>query len=384
MRKVKLVLLSIIILINLFVTAGCWNYREVESLAIVAGAAVDKGDKARFKLTVEIVKISAGKEASTESKLISTEGETIFDCARNAVAVAGKRLYWSHNKVLIISKELAEKGVIEIVDWFNRDAETRANIHLAISTERKAGDIFKGKEVTETIKSFELDNMLKNEKSLSTAPQTEICEFANNMAEEGIQPSTAVVKLKDTDGEKAPSVGGTAIFKGDKLIGIVDEEETKDILFAQDSIKGGVLTETVKIKDKEIPITFEIFKSKSKVKPVLGKNNVKMDIDIETTVSIAELGGSTDFINEKGRKRLIKLSEQVLKKRIENTITKVQKDYGADIFGFGKKVYENDYEEWQKLRDNWDGHFKDLQVNVIPEIHIRNSAMLSKPLEVRK
>ncbi len=385
-RNVKLILLSSIILINSFAATACWNYREVENLAIVAGTAVDKGENARYKLTVEIVKIAAGNNAVTESKLISSEGETIFDCARNAIAVSGKRLYWSHNKILIISKEIAEKGVIEMIDWFNRDSETRANVHLAISTEDTAEEIFKGNEVTQAIKAFEMEDMLKNEASLSKAPRVEIWEFANNMAEEGIHGCVAAVKLEETDsGEKVPSVGGTAIFRGDKLIGIVDEDDTKDILFAQDNIKGGLLVETIKgkEKEKEIPVTFEIFKSKTKIKPVISGNNIKINIDIETTVTLAELGGSKNLIEEKGREELAELTETILKNRIEKTVKKIQKDYGTDIFGFGKKIYENDYKEWQKLRGDWDERFKKSEVNVKTKILIKNSAMLSKPLEVK-
>jgi spore germination protein KC len=387
MRNVKLILLSGIILINSFATTACWNYREVEDLAIVAGAAVDKGEKARYKLTVEVVKIAAGNDAVTESKLISSEGDTIFDCARNAISVSGKRLYWSHNKILIISKAVAEKGVIEMIDWFNRDSETRANVQLAISAENTAEDIFKGKEVIQTIKAFEMEEMLKNEKNLSKSPRMEVWEFANNMAEEGIYGCAAVAKLKEMDGGgKTPTIGGTAIFKGDKLIGIVDEDKTMDILFTQDNIKGGLLVETVKDKDKdkEIPITFEIFKSKTKIKPVFNKNQVKINVDIETTVALAELGGCKDLIEEKGREELIKLSETALKNRVEKTIKGIQKEYGTDIFGFGKRIYENEYKEWQKIKDNWDENFKNLQVNVKTKIIIKNSSMLSKPLEVRK
>lgn len=387
MRNVKLILLAIIILINSFVTTACWNYREIEDLAIVAGTAVDKGEKARYKLTVEIVKIAAGNDAITESKLISVEGDTIFDCARNAISVSGKRLYWSHNKILIVSKEVAEKGVIEMIDWFNRDSETRANVHLAISAEDTAEDIFKGKEVIQSIRAFEIEEMLKNEKNLSKAPRMEVWEFANNMAEDGIYSCAAVAKLKEMDsGGKTPAIGGTAIFRGDKLVGIADEDETMDILFAQDNIKGGLLVETVKGKDKEkeIPISFEIFKSKTKIEPVINKNKIKINVDIETTVTLAELGGSKDLIQEKGREELVKLSESILKERVEKTIKKIQQEYGTDIFGFGKNIYENHYKEWQKIKDNWDEHFKNLEVNVKAKIIIKNSAMLSKPLEVRK
>ena len=381
--KVKSVFLCIIILSNSIMLTGCWNYREVESLSIVAGTAIDKGENARYRLTVEIVKLSGGKDVKPESKLISSEGETVFDCARNAIALSGKKLYWSHNKFLIISKEVAQMGVLDMIDWFSRDAETRENIYIMVSTENTAEEIFKGEEATQAIKSFDLDDMLKNEKNLSKAPQTEVWEFANNMTGVGISASVATISMKKTDKGKIPNIGGTAVFKGDKLIGFLDEEETKDVLFIQNRIKGGLIVQLLQQKEKEIPITLEIFNSKTKVKPVINKNNIMFNINIETTVSLAELGGSINLIEERGRETLTKIAETTLKKRTENTVRKIQKEFGVDILGLGEKIYEDDNKTWKKLESNWCDHFKNAQVNVTAKIHIKSSSMLSKPLEVK-
>ncbi len=386
MTKVKLILLCIITLINSIIVTGCWNYREIESLAIVAGAAVDKGENARYRLTVEIVKISGGKDTKTESKLISVEGDTIFDCARNSISLTGKKLYWSHNKILIISKEIAEDGVIDIIDWFNRDSETRSSIHLLMSTEKTAEEIFKGGEVTESIKSYELEDMIKNEDRLSKAPNTEIWEFANNMGGEGIEASIATLKMKESEKGKVPSVGGTAIFRGDKLVGVLDEEETKDMLFIRNKIKGGLIVQNLEAKGnkKTISVGLEIFKSKTKLKPIVNKEKIKVDINVQTIVSLGELGGTINVIDEKGRDELIKITEASVEKRLKKTIKKIQQEFGSDILGFGMKIYEDDYESWKNVKNNWDERFRSIEVTVAAKVHIKNSSMLSKPLEVKE
>ncbi len=385
MTKVKLILLCIIILINSIFVTGCWNYREIESLAIVAGAAVDKGENARYRMTVEVVKISGGKDTKTESKLISVEGDTIFECARNAISLSGKKLYWSHTKILIISKAIAEDGVIDMIDWFNRDSETRSSIHLLMSAEKTAEEIFKGGEVTESIKSFELEDMIKNEDRLSKAPKTEIWEFANNMGGEGIEASIATLKMKESEKGKVPSVGGTAIFKGDKLVGVLDEEETKDMLFIRNKIKGGIIVQNVEAKKnkKQIPIALEIFKSKTKLKPIINKGKIKFDISVQTIVSLGELGGSINLIDQKGRDELIKITEASLEKRLKKTVKKIQQEFGSDILGFGMKIYEDDYESWKNVKNNWEERFKNIEVTVKAKVRIKNSAMLSKPLEAK-
>ena len=72
----------------------------------------------------------------------------------------------------------------------------------------------------------------------------------------------------------------------------------------------------------------------------------------------------------------------MIKNRIEKLIKKVQTDYGVDIFGFGAKLRENKPKVWNTVEANWADTFKTLKVNVEAKVHIKNSAMLSKPLEV--
>jgi spore germination protein KC len=116
MKYRKWLLLTIVILLNGIFISGCWNYREVEKLAIVAGVAIDKGENNPYKITFEILQVSGGKEAKTVSKIISMEGRTIFDAVRNAISLSGKKLYWSHTKIVVISKDIARNGILRVVD----------------------------------------------------------------------------------------------------------------------------------------------------------------------------------------------------------------------------------------------------------------------------
>jgi spore germination protein KC len=115
MKKIRITLLLLIILISSIFTPGCWNYREVDKLATVAGVAIDKGTNGQYQVTAEIVQISGFKDIKTTSKTVTMEGKTLFDAARNEISLSGKRLYWSHSKVIILSKEIASEGVIKVI-----------------------------------------------------------------------------------------------------------------------------------------------------------------------------------------------------------------------------------------------------------------------------
>ena len=56
MRR-KLILFPALVFI-LFTLTSCWNYREVNEMAIVIGAALDKGLTNNYMLTVELLDVS--------------------------------------------------------------------------------------------------------------------------------------------------------------------------------------------------------------------------------------------------------------------------------------------------------------------------------------
>lgn len=191
---------------------GCWNYREVDRMDIVAGVAVDKGTSAKYKITIEIIDITHDNELRPRSKIISAEGQSIFDAARNAIAGGGKRLYWSHAKVIIISQELAEAGIVKILDWYSRDSETRTDVRLLISGEDTAGEIFTDSAENSDIKSVTMHEILKNEKNLSKAPDIEIWRFVDKLASPGVSPIAAVIRLKEKTGRNIPKSAAPPSF----------------------------------------------------------------------------------------------------------------------------------------------------------------------------
>lgn len=382
MKKSKITLLTLIIFLSSIFTAGCWNYREVDKLATVAGVAIDRGANGQYQVTAEILTISGGKDPKTTSKTVTMEGRTLFDAVRNEISLSGKRLYWSHAKVIILSKEIASEGVTKVIDWYNRDSETRADIHILISEGDSAKEIFSGQGTTEEIKSFVLDDMLKNQASLSKAPATDILRFDNDLKAKGISAIAPTVNLRQVDGKMLPHIIGTAIFKGDRLAGFLNGEETKDLIFIRNEIKGGVLVEEMQTNEGPVFITLEILKNKTKVIPVVDGQNVEIDLNIDTTVAIDEIEGTENFIDEEGRMEVEKSAENALKGRIESLIMKIQSEYGEDIFGFGAKLREDKVQVWNGIGDNWEEVFKDLQMNVNTMVSIKNSAILSKTLEV--
>ncbi|MDP4118494.1 MAG: Ger(x)C family spore germination protein [Bacillota bacterium] len=371
--KFRLGLIMLIIFL-LMITTGCWNYREVDKLFVVAGVAFDKGKTERYAVTVEAIYMSGGKDTKMMPKTISAEGKTMFDAVRNIISVSGKRLYWSDNKVVIISKDIASEGVTNILDWIVRDSETREDTPILVSRGETAKEIFGG-ETTEPILSFALNDILENEKSLGKAQIINISDYEIASNTKGASVAIPAIHLKQENEKKTPEIMGTAIIKNDKFAGFLDGEETKCLYFIRDEITYGVLTEEIRKNNEQNLISLEILKSKTKVTPIVKNNNIKFNIDIETRVAIDEINGKGNFFSEKAVKKLEKTAETSLTAQIEAFIKKMQLDYDADIFGFATKLWEDNPKTYKRVIKNWDEIFKGLQVHVQSKIIIENSAL---------
>ncbi len=382
MKTRILAMLTAIIIISSTLLSGCWNLTEIDQLAVVAGVAIDKGSNDRLRITVETVEVGFGKESEPKPRILTIEGETIFDAVRHLASVLGKRLYWSHAKVVIVSRDLAQDGILQVIDWFSRDSETRTDINILVSEEPTASEILTSHPISETVVSYEIHKIIDSQDRLNHAPDIELWKFANEIEGTGIAAIASAVNLRSVDSTKGPELEGTAIFKGDRLVGYINGTDTMSLLFVRDQITGGVLV--VKEEDSGIgtEVSLEIKKSKTKTVPVFRNGSVEVDIKVSTDVAIDEISTSEDMIAEDGRKKLEVLAENMLKARIEGIIKMAQKEYDADIFGFGDKIRENDPSAWRIIEQDWNSIFKDIKVNIEVKMRIKNSSMLSKPLEV--
>ena len=379
----KFLILAVLIITNSIYFCGCWNYKDIEKSLIISGLAIDKnktGDK--YLITVEVLDFEMGKEAKQGTRFIESEGKTLFDAVRNAINIVGKKLYWAHANIAIVSEEIAKEGLIPVLDFMYRDSEVRTEMNILISKEKTARELLMQEMLLSQASSDNIHNMLDEQNTSGKFPNVLVYKLINCIENENaVLPA---VELKEILGKKTTVITSTAIFKDDKLIGYINIDESQALLFARNEIKGGLITFGIDNNDKTDKISLEIFKSKTKVKPNYVNNELTMDIDINVDASIAELQTSTDYISGKNFEKLKKSAEKDVKTSVENLIQKAQLEYNADIFGFGSKIKGDLPKVWKSIEGDWkNGIFKKLKTNVKVYIKIRNSAFIRKAISLK-
>ncbi len=362
---------------------GCWNYHDIEKYSIVSGFAIDKNiQDNNYLVTVEIIDFEmSGKDAKQVSKLVRSEGSSILDAIRNIINATGKRLFWAHSNIIIISEEIAREGISSVLDLLFRDAEMREEMYVLISKEKTAQEILEQESVKSELHSAEIEQMLQGQKGLAKAPSIKVYEFVEEIEQEGLSAVLPAIIIEKNEQKYIPRITGTAIFKSDKLIGFLDSNETKYLLFIRNMVDKGVLSLNKNSDAKIDNVSLEILRTKTQLKPEYSNGELTIKIEIKPEVAIAEIGNNVDYTKEENMGELKKDEEESLKSYIENLIKKVQDNYGSDIFGFGMHIKADMPSVWKEIKSDWDNLFKKINVNVNVDIKIRNSALVSKTIK---
>lgn len=383
MKFIKISILFIYIISNVFLSTGCWNYREVEQLGLAAGVAIDKDDDNNsYIVTAELINTEPSNGSTkVSSQLFSSRGKTIFDAVRNLILVTGKKIYWGHTKVIVINENIASNGIVPVIDWINRDSEPRQDTWILISHGITARDVLKQKLSSNDVTSIHLNEIIRGQNPIYKFPQMDIWRFRRDISSNTTSAIAPAVKIEKINEFTFPEIYGTAVFKQDKLVGYLDGEETMDLLFIKNKIHEGSLI-LKQVDNTATDISLEIFKSKTKINSTYQNENFTVNINIDTVVAIAELAGPKNFIDEPERSKLEKDAEQLLKTRIENLIKKVQTNYKSDIFGFGDIIKRQHPDIWKIIPYTDEKVFSKMQFNVNVDLTIKGSGKISKPIRI--
>jgi spore germination protein KC len=378
---IKRIVLLMMLLFTCILASGCWNYREVEELAIVAGVALDVHEDGMIHVTVEVVDISAGGQTTYKPVYLEADGKTVFDAIRKIISIDGKKLYWSHVKLIILSEKIASQDVAKYLDFLYRDPETRVDIWMVVSTEKTAEEVLRAKGQLKPIISFQIEDTMRSQQFISSFPHIELFEFFDRLFYKNISPILPTVRLVKQNGTETPMVEGTAIFKNNKLVGTIDAEDTMCMLWLRNEVKGGVVV-VENAADTGDNVALEIFKSRTKIMPILDDGIFVMKADVNMTVNIGEIKGVTNFMTEEGAAKLKAAAEKQIHDQIQSSFEKVRDQYDSDVFGFGRKLDMYMPSVWNQIKNQWEQLFSEVQLEVKVDVNIRGSASTQTPLKV--
>ncbi|MBB6630920.1 Ger(x)C family spore germination protein [Clostridium algidicarnis] len=376
--NVSVVLLFMVAFTTVF--CGCWDYIEMTDVKYLAGMAID-----RDKVTDEYILTFEVLEASTSSKSISSNivegrGKTIHESLRSAIGKAGKMLQVSHAKVVIVSADIASEGITPVLDLIDRDVEVRDDMWILISDMDTASEILSKEKKGDEIISYEISSAVANSNKIGTYLKMETFKVLEAVSNKGLSATAPMIKIDKDNKNLNFHIFGTAIFKADKMVGKLNEDETMILnLLKEDELKFVLPMELGKNKT----ITIDIIKGNKKIIPKVKEGKIVVDVNIDIDTSLSELASTgINYISKDEREKLKKQAEKYVENSCKELIEDLQKDYKSDIIGFGDILKKKKPNEWRKIQDNWQEAFQNIDTNFRVNINIKYSGITNKNIEV--
>lgn len=305
----------LILIILAFTCTGCYDYKEINDLAIISAIGVDY-DNEKYIITLELLNDQLDKNSSKITSYTKIgSGDTLTSAIENAADKLSKQPLFNHIKIMILSDNIIQNKFDNIIDLFLRNTYFRENFYV-VATDNKPEDILKNITEENPVASNAITSLLENMKySSNTAIIKQFDEIIEEITTFGRDTCFSNISLKN----KEFLVNGMVIFKDYKYKNKLNNDDAKMYNILNNNFSRPTFTK----KYDNLSFTVAI-------------NNGKTNTNIED-----------NYININGKLmgRILDNDPEFNIKKKDN-VNKINKDFSKlindNLVKFIKKIQEND------------------------------------------
>lgn len=381
MKRIALIILisSIILILT-----SCWNMREVNDLGVAVAIGVDVAEDDMLEITVQVLIPRLLAQEGYEGNAVvtySTTGRTVFEVLRKLSTISSRKIYIGHIQLIVLGEELSRRGIMETIDFFERDHEFRRQTHILVAKDITARDVLETGSLIELIPATHITGAIDNSVYTGITKKVTLIQLFKDLNSNGNQVILPTVLYRfDTKPKvgKDFRIAGTAVFNKDKLIGFLDEYETRGYLWTTEEISSTILVIPDENHEDNL-ISLEVLNANGKMKVKQEDNKLVLAISVRVESNIGEQQNTIDLTTPNKLDYIKKASEKKIRMEIEEALLIAQEKFKTDFFGFGEIVAKDYPHIWKEVQDNWDDVFCCLPVEIEVTSNIRRSGQIFQP-----
>ncbi|RED56610.1 Ger(x)C family spore germination protein [Cohnella lupini] len=383
MKKIRYI---VILLIQSMMLTGCWDRNEINDYAFWIGTALDITEGGKLQKSAQIavpadfksIKGSGGNNQRANIVLTAT-GSSIVDLTQQIQDKLPRRVFLGHRRSIFIGEKLARKGLVDVMDQFTRNTDTRLRTDIFVVNNGEGKDL------------LNINSPFNQFSAIVAVDQDRFCRLGDtalrdvliDAARDGIRPSMPMVEISPKnkqEKEKIFDVRSVAIFNKElEMVGEVSGRESLDLFWVKGVLKNQFVTE----KMEEGTIALYEANLKKTIRTKFDGNKLKANVKLAGTGRVLENNSDIDLSVTTERIRVEKKLNEIKAKRVEETIKKLQLQYGQDVFGIGEEFHREHPYRWKELRKNWDQLFPTVEVTVDVKLNIQSTGDIRKRI-IRK
>lgn len=357
----------------LLAAGGCWDYQELDSLAVAAGAALDFGGQGQKIFTAQLADLQ--KPETVEARLAIGEGASYLAAGQQAAAKTGRRLYFGHAQTVVVSQQIARQDIRPVLDYISRQNDSLLSLRLMVSRQQTAAEILQAQPQSESLSGFELSIRASEKGQGLDMP---FFRFYSELRQQGIDPFLPAVSL-DGGQQGSARLGGAALFQGPRLQCFLDEGQAETLLL----LRGGKPQSPLTLRrgpeqGGDAALTLRDCRAELEVEPG-SRGSPRARLRLYVKAAVGELAGSQNLMAEQDRKELESQCAARLEDQARLLIGLLQREQ-CDTLGFGLALSRQYPQRWQALSPDWRQVFADMPVEVEAQVTVTGAGRMYLPV----
>lgn len=400
-RPGKLLRLLLSLPLSALLLSGCWDDRELNELGITSGSAYDWEDN-QWKATYQVINPSSGSSGmggsgggSTSSPPFLTftvKGKTIMEAIERTNLTSTREMFFSHSRITVIGRSLAEHGINQLIDTFLRKQDARETVYVFLS-EGDAGDILDQLMQMTKNQGAGIQLMIEQEsKLLSYYPGVRLYELAMGLSSESrsaVLPEILLTgpqtmdEIKETGVTDLPSrlaLGRLGVLKGDTFAGWLSQKQAFGLSFLTDTVKSATIAFASRPSVSDtLDASFVLQNSATAVRPVWAGDHYVIDVEVKGAGVLTELGSVMDLNDRKAIREMEESLEQRVLELMNDSWAEVRR-LGADVTGFAVRIHRSDPKRWKQIEQekSWDRVFQELEIRPHVSLQMERTGLSNK------
>lgn len=374
MNKIhKYILLSSVIIINALSLSGCWDERELDELAVPFIRGYDYANEEEKMQPDDKYLISAGfpvfyEDTAEKYHVDITSGSLDGEGINNRNTHFGEQIIQGQLQIVMLGEELIRnENIMELTDILSRNPVVKGAIQMAVSAGR-AADMLKAPVKHYPNPGIYLQVLLENIRRTNFLPTSSLFEINRHIVSNHTAPLLPYIVQKDGN----IMFAGSCLLNEGKRMEHLNSEETEIAVMLRGIRSRGMITYDIIEDNKAIDqVTFE-GKNRRKIKVKKEGDRYIFNILIKISGRLFERKKNEPVIDNKDFVKLSQKSlEDLIRKRAEDFVAKVQKEYGFDALELGMEIKAHSREKMAE--EDIDRIIQDSEINVEVKVQIENA-----------
>ena len=402
--------------------SGCWDRREIETLAVATALALDRLEEGRGVLVTGQFSIPAratgaagggGMAAGTGPGsglqapfgrtsggpqgptvwVVGAPGATVRDAENRILHLAPRQPFWAHLRLVAVGEPLAREGLSDVLDSLLRGRQFRRTSWLVVTREMPAYRLLELPSPMAPGPEEGVTRLLDILRARSASVLTNrLHDFLSALAEPGVDPVAAGVSYEipvshdptltpsDEELPALPRPSGTAVFQDDRLVGWLSAEESRALALLMGATRAFHLVHPCPQSRGLAGVIVLRFQAHRELRwvgsgdpglpPTLPRFGVRIVADAELTEQTCQ-----PPVN---RQRLLQLEDDLgrrLGADMRRLVSRLHRELGVDPAGFGREVYHSHPDWWARYGQRWRQLLARVEVDPQVQLAVRRTGI---------